>query len=123
MSQPHETLIAFKRADDLCWLVYQATKTFPRDERFGLTSQIRRAAFSVPANIVEGYAFPKSATRLKFLRTSIGSLAELGYAVHFAKRVGYLSEKDWQQLDTQVKQTAAPLHGLLAQQRSSLKNG
>src|SRR3954470_7948401 len=113
MSQPHESLIAWQRADDLCWCVYQATKAFPADERYGLTSQIRRAAFSVPSNIVEGYAFEKSATRLRFLRIAIGSLAELGYALHFAKRAGYLSERDWNHLELQSKQTAAPLHGLL----------
>jgi four helix bundle protein len=122
MSQPHESLVAWKRADDLCWAVYQITKTFPGDERYGLTSQILRAAFSVPANIVEGYAFAKSATRFKFLRIAIGSLAELGYALHFAKRLGYLHERDWPQMELQLKQTAAPLHGLLSQQRRTLRS-
>ena len=118
MSQPHETLIAWQRADDLCFAVYEVTKRFPREERFGLTSQIKRAAFSVPANIVEGYAFPKSAARLRFLRIAIGSLAELGYGMHFAKRVGFLSADDWATLDQLVRQTAAPLHGLVKQQAS-----
>jgi four helix bundle protein len=116
MSQPHETLIAWQRADDLCYAVYELTKRFPREERFGLTSQIQRAAFSVPANIVEGYAFSKSPSRTRFLRISVGSLAELGYALHFAKRVGYLSDDDWNVVDQLVRQTAAPLHGLLKQQ-------
>jgi four helix bundle protein len=116
MSQPHETLIAWQRADDLCYAVYQLAKRFPREERYGLTSQIQRAAFSVPANIVEGYAFPKSPSRLRFLRIAIASLAELGYALYFAKRVGYLSVDDWKLIDEQIKQAAAPLHGLVKQQ-------
>jgi four helix bundle protein len=116
MPQPHETLIAWQRADDLCFAVYQLTKRFPHEERFGLTSQVQRAAFSVPANIVEGYAFPKSAARTRFLRIAIGSLAEVGYALHFAKRVGYLSSEDWTAVELLVRQTAAPLHGLLKQQ-------
>lgn len=118
MSQPHETLIAWQRADDLCLAIYTLTKKFPRDERFGITSQIKRAAFSVPANIVEGYAFPKSPSRLRFLRISLASLAELGYGLHFAKRVGYLTDADWQRIDEQVRRTAAPLQGLLKQQLS-----
>jgi four helix bundle protein len=121
VSQPHETLIAWQRADQLCVDVYELTKQLPRDERFGLTSQIRRAAFSVPANIVEGYAFPKSPSRLRFLRIAVASLAELGYAMHFAKRVGYLSECDWKLIDEQMRQTAAPLHGLLRQQAQRIE--
>jgi four helix bundle protein len=89
---------------------------FPSEERFGLTSQMRRAAFSVAANIVEGYAFPKSANRRRFLRIAIASLAELGYAMHFARRVGYVSDTEWSELNDQIRQTAAPLHGLIRQQ-------
>ena len=118
MSQPHETLIAWQRADDLCLAIYQLTKRFPQDERYALTSQIRRAAFSVAANIVEGYAFPRLSNRLRFLRISVASLAELGYAIHFAKRVGYISQEEWQALDLQIRQTAAPLQGLIKQQAS-----
>ena len=72
--------------------------------------------FSVAANIVEGYAFPKSSNRLRFLRISVASLAELGYGLHFAKRVGYVSQDEWQAVDLQIRQTAAPLQGLLKQQ-------
>lgn len=116
MSQPHESLIAWQRADQLCVDIFDITRRFPREERFGLTSQIKRAAFSVPANIVEGYAFPRSPSRLRHLRIAIASLAELGYGIHFAKRAGYLSDVDWAVIDEQLRQTAAPLHGLLRQQ-------
>lgn len=119
MSQPHETLIAWQRADQLCFDIYELTKRFPRDERFGLTSQIRRAAFSVPANIVEGYAFPKSPSRLRFLRIAVASLAELGYALHFARRAGYLTDTEWTSIEHKLRQAAAPLQGLLKQQSST----
>jgi hypothetical protein len=61
MGQPHENLVAWQRADDLCVKTYQLTRDrFPREERYQLASQLRRAAYSVAANIVEGYAFPDS---------------------------------------------------------------
>jgi four helix bundle protein len=116
MSQPHENLIAWQRADDLCVGVYELTKRLPASEQFGLTNQLRRAAFSVPANIVEGYAFPKSPTRMRHLRIAVASLAEVGYALRLAKRIGYLSDSEWGSIDVAVRQTAAPLHGLLKQQ-------
>ncbi len=124
MSQPHENLIAWQRADDLCVAVYELTKQFPINEQYGLTAQLRRAAFSVPANIVEGYAFPQSPTRLRHLRIAIASLAEVGYALYFAKRVGYLKVEAWQAIDLEVRRTAAPLQGLARQQSShSAKRG
>ena len=116
MSQPHESLIAWQRADELCLAVYELTRKLPSDERFGLTAQIKRAAFSVPANIVEGYAFSPSATRLRHLRIAIGSLAELGYALHFARRANFISQDELTCIDQKVRRTAAPLHGLLKQQ-------
>lgn len=119
MSQPHENLVAWQRADDLCVAIYELTTHFPANEQYRLTSQLRRAAFSVPANIVEGYAFPRSPTRLRHLRIAIASLAEVGYALHFAKRVGYLKSDAWETIDTEVRKTAAPLQGLARQQSSS----
>ena len=118
MSQPHDNLIAWQRADDLCVAIYELTKHFPANEQYGLTSQLRRAAFSVPANIVEGYAFPRSPTRLRHLRIAIASLAEVGYALHFARRVGYLRPEAWQAIDLEVRKAAAPLLGLAREQAS-----
>lgn len=84
---------------------------------------MRRAAFSVAANIVEGYAFAKSHSRTRFLRIAVASLAELGYALHFTRRVGYISEKKWGEMDLLVRRTAAPLQGLLKQQARSIRAG
>jgi four helix bundle protein len=114
MGQPHENLVAWQRADDLCVAIYSLTSnSFPREERYQLASQLRRAAYSVAANIVEGYAYPESRTRVKHLRIAIGSLAEVGYGVHLAQRVGYVQAIGTAELEKQMRMTAAPLHGLL----------
>lgn len=123
MAQRHEKLVAWQRADDLCLLVSQLTKGFPADERFGLTGQLRRAALSVGADIVEGFALPKSPARVRFVRTAVASLAEVGYALHVARRVGYLSEDRWAEMDCEVRKVAAPLHGLLKQQSDQKEGG
>jgi four helix bundle protein len=114
MSQPHLNLVAWQRADDLCVAIHRLARDLPRDERFELASQLRRAAYSIPANIAEGYAYPATSMRLKHLRISIGSLAEVGYGVHLATRLGYLTASREQELDEMIRRTAAPLHGLVA---------
>jgi four helix bundle protein len=114
MGQPHENLVAWQRADDLCVAIYLLTSnSFPREERYQLASQLRRAAYSVAANIVEGYAYPESRMRVKHLRIAIGSLAEVSYGVHLAQRVGYVRAIATVELEKQMRMTAAPLHGLL----------
>jgi four helix bundle protein len=70
-------LVAWQKAYELAFLVYQLTKSFPRDEQYGLTSQMRRAAVSVAANIAEGYERQSRRDYLQFLRIARGSLGEL----------------------------------------------
>jgi four helix bundle protein len=104
---------AWKLADDLTVAVYQATQSFPREEIYGITSQIRRAACSVPANIVEGSSRESKKDYLHFLYISRGSLSETQYFVHLSRRLGYLSDADAEQLISQTRQTFACLHGLI----------
>ena len=121
MSQAHENLVAWQRADDLCVLVYRLTREFlPREEQFGLSAQLRRAAYSVPANVVEGWAYHSSTMRLKHVRIAVGSLAEVGYGLHLARRLGYLPEDQLNEIEPLVRKTAAPLHGLVAHLREEL---
>ena len=121
MSQPHQTLVAWRRADDLCVHLYDVTQNrFPRDEKYGLAAQVRRAAYSVAANIVEGYADASKPWRLRYLRISLGSLAEVGYALHLAHRLHYLAPDDYAALEREVAAVAAPLHGLAASVRSEI---
>ena len=122
MGQPHESLVAWQRADDLCVRTYQLThEPFPRAERYQLSSQLRRAAYSVAANIVEGYAFPEGAMRGRFLRTAIDSLAEVSYGFHLALRVGHITGAEYETLVQQTRQVAASLIGLLKRSNGSRK--
>jgi len=114
----HHTLVAWQRADDLFIELHALTVTaWPSYERFELGSQTRRAAYSVAANIVEGSARDHVRERLQFLNTARGSLAELGYCVHAARRLGYLTDAQRDALETKVKQTAAALNGYIRSMR------
>ena len=96
----HESLVAWQRADDLFIKLHRLTlQSFPSHEKFELGSQLRRAAYSVPANIVEGFARRYRRTRLHFLNISESSLAEVGYCIHAAKRLGYISDKISDEID------------------------
>jgi four helix bundle protein len=113
MSLPHESLIAWQRADDLLIRIHCLSKTFPPDERYELGSQSRRAAFSVAANIVEGFGRYPPKERSQFLRIALASLAELSYCVHVARRLNYISDDLKKEIDLQMRQVSAPLRGLL----------
>ncbi len=118
MSLHHHSLVAWQRADDLFIKLHQLSlKAFPGFERFELGSQLRRAAFSVPVNIVEGFAKPKGRARVNFLNISQSSLAEVGYCIHVAQRLGYLSESMAGELETEIRQVGAPLAGLIRSER------
>jgi len=104
---------AWKLADDLTVAIYEATRTFPREEIYGLTSQLRRAAYSVPANIVEGSSRESKRDYLHFLYIARGSLSEAQYFIHLARRLGHLSTDQAEALHGQTKQTFGCLHGLI----------
>jgi four helix bundle protein len=96
---PYERFEAWKVCDELAVQVYVITKTFPKHERYGMTSQARRAAFSAPVNIAEGSAKPGANEFCRFLNISIGSLSELAYTFRFCWRVELLSEADYKRLE------------------------
>jgi four helix bundle protein len=104
---------AWKLADDLTVEVYRATHSFPREEIYGITSQLRRAACSVPANIVEGSSRESQKDYLHFLYIARGSLSETQYFIHLSRRLGYLPGADAEQMIGQTKQAFACLHGLI----------
>ena len=88
---PYERLTAWQAAHQLVLAVYRATETFPKSELYGLTSQLRRAVFSVAANIVEGAAKRGNGEFRRFLEIAIGSLSEVSYTVLLGKDLGILS--------------------------------
>ena len=99
MSPPYERLHAWRECHELALGVYHATQSFPSAERYGLTSQIRRAAFSGAVNIVEGSARKGRKEFRRFLDIALSSLTEVGYSLRFAKEVGLLDERVWQELN------------------------
>jgi four helix bundle protein len=110
---PYERFDAWKAAHLLALAVYQQTKGWPIEERYGLTSQIRRAAFSVPANIVEGRAKLGRKEFRKYLDISWGSLAEVGYTMHLARDLEILTAADYDRLVALRADAGRPLYGLL----------
>jgi four helix bundle protein len=99
VAPPYEKLHAWRECHELALGVYRATKTFPSDERYGLTSQLRRAAFSGAVNIVEGSSRKGRKEFRRFLDISLSSLTEVGYALRFAKEAGLLEESVWRDLN------------------------
>lgn len=89
----YKNLLAWQIADQLAQEVYKTTIQFPKEEIYGLTSQIRRASISIPLNIIEGYSRNNKNEFRQFLRISLGSLAETGYLLEFSFKQKYLSLK------------------------------
>lgn len=94
------------------------TKTFPEQERFGLISQMRRAAVSIPSNVAEGAARKTSKEFIQYLYISQSSLSELDTQVEIAKRLGWLKEKDGKGLENAMNRMDKMLSGLIRHQRS-----
>jgi four helix bundle protein len=116
----HHSLIAWQRADDLFVVLHKlARETFPKEERYALSAQMRRAAYSVAAKIVEGYAREHPKERLHFLNISWGSLAEVGYCLHVARRLSYISDREYDNLDLAVRRVGAPLSGVIRRARAT----
>ncbi len=115
----HTKLRAFEMADEVAALVYQITSGFPREEMYGLTSQMRRAAISVPSNIVEGCARESEADYLRFLTMAFGSLRELHYQLSLSKRLGFLCNQDSSLVEPKIVETEKILNGLIRALRES----
>ena len=90
MNQSYESLLVWQKSHQLAISVYKTTQGFPKEESFGLTSQLRRASLSVPTNIAEGFARNNPNVFKTFLDISYGSLVETKYLLKFATEVGYL---------------------------------
>ena len=117
----HHSLIAWQRADDLFIKIHLLTlKQFPAFEKFELGSQLRRAAYSIPANIAEGFARRYRRARLNLLNISEGSLAEVGYCLHAAHRLGYLSDDVLADLEKDLNGVGAPLAGLVRSTKTDM---
>ena len=102
-----------KKMDNFVHLVYKVTKDFPKEELFGITSQLRRAAMSVILNYIEGYARGKNKVHKNFLEISYGSLKECKYLLYFSYTEKYLEEKSYEQLLKLSEEIGAMLWGII----------
>jgi four helix bundle protein len=109
----HKKLRAFALADEVALLIYQLTGTFPDQERYGLTSQMRRAAVSIPSNIVEGCARESQSEYIRFLEIALGSLRELHYQFDLSQRLGYCHGQDISNCEARLVETGKVLSALL----------
>jgi four helix bundle protein len=117
-------LTVWQKADDLAVEVYRLTgEHFPGDERFGLTSQIRRAAVSVAANIAEGSARQTLKEFRQFLYAARGSLVEVEYYLHLAHRLGYLPEDATQAAAEAQAEVARLLQGFMNSIEEQMQRG
>ncbi len=105
-------LEVWKRAHGVVLEIYKLTNPFPRSEQFGVVSQIRRAAYSIPSNIAEGFGRRSTKELLQFLTISNGSLEELRYFLILSRDLRYLSPLDFEKLEKDLKAVAQMLEAL-----------
>lgn len=108
----HTDLDVYKKSIDFVTDIYKLTKTFPDEEKFSLTSQLRRAATSIPSNIAEGSARNSKKELKQFLYIALGSLAESETQLIIASKIGYISDKD--SIFKKIEEVRRPLLGLIS---------
>jgi four helix bundle protein len=113
MSGTFRDLKAWQKAFELAQSLYRATRSFPREEVFGLTSQIRRAGVSVVSNIAEGKGRASDKDLLRFLGNARGSLFELETQIALSESLCYLNKTDAQRLIEQITETGKLISGLM----------
>lgn len=117
----HRDLIVWQKAMDLVVGVYRATEAFPKAETYGLTSQIRRAVTSIPANIAEGQGRRQTKEFIYFLANARGSLWELDTHLETATRLGFLNSDSHSELQKQMDEVGRMLNGLMRSVSDSAK--
>ena len=118
-SRNYRDLIAWQKAMDYVEAVYVATRSFPGDERYGLTSQLRRAAVSIPSNIAEGQGRGSDAELVRFLRVAHGSLRETETQGLIARRLGFLDAAPTEQLLALSAEIGRIISGLIKSKTSA----
>lgn len=120
--QSYRDLIAWQKSMDLAREIYRCTDTFPRIETYGLVTQLRRAAISIPSRIAEGHERPSADYRL-FLGHALGSLMEIETQILLSEDFGYVEKTQSQKLLQRTAELARILHGLLRSLRIRMGGG
>jgi len=105
-----EELLVWQKAHSFVLRVYRLTSEFPKSEQFGLTSQFRRAAVSIPANIAEGYKKKGKPDKLRFFNIAQGSLEECRYYIILSRDLNYISDKDAKELTSELIEVSVLLN-------------
>lgn len=112
MEKPHKKLLAWQKSMDLVVLIYEVTKTFPKEEIYGLTGQMRHAVVSVPSNISEGAADRSPDQFKNYLGIALGSLNEWQTQVEMAWRLRYFNETTYEHVQQAVDECTGLVYGL-----------
>lgn len=115
----YKELEVWKEAINLVTYIYKQTETYPKNEVFGIVSQIRRCVVSIPSNIAEGVVKHSDKETLRFLDIALGSLAELETQIIISKNLGYIN--NLQDFDTQISKVNALLNGLINYYNKQIK--
>ena len=114
-------ILVWQKAHALVLRIYKTTTTFPKDELYGLTSQIRRAAASIPANVAEGCGRDTQTELARFIHIASGSASELEYHLLLAHDLGFIGESIYSELDSNINEIKKMLTGFAKAIRSNTK--
>ena len=118
MEKPHKKLDVWNLSMNLAVDIYKTSEVFPREERYGLTDQVRRSATSIPSNIAEGAARQTTKEFIQFLHVAQGSLSELDTMLELSRRLEFLTTAAWKSLDENMERIDKMLSGLIRHQKS-----
>lgn len=114
----HKDLEVWKKAMNFVTELYKTTVSFPHDERFGLTSQMRRAAVSIPSNIAEGAARQSNKEFIQFLYIALGSTVEVETQLNIAKNLNFINDETFERMDEDQNEISRMLMGLIKYRKS-----
>ena len=112
--ETHKDLRVWQQSIEMVTSIYMMTQSFPKEETFGLVSQLRRASVSVPSNIAEGYARGTDKEKLHFLRISSGSMSEVETQLLLSLNLGYIDQEKYNELSEIVTSVWKQLNSLIS---------
>ena len=113
MGRDFKKIKVWQIADKLTQDIYRVTQNFPAEEKYGVTSQLRRAALSVPTNVAEGCVRKSLKEYLQFLYIAKGSLSETEYLLHISNKLNYLADNEYKELESDRVECIKTLNGLI----------